>query len=153
MSPVVRAARPDEAAALSDLALRSKAHWGYDEAFLRVVRAELTYRPGEIAARRTAVAERHGVLLGFCTVDGEPPEGELGNLFVDPPAIGTGVGRLLWQHAVRAAAAAGFAALLIESDPQAEGFYAAMGAERVGAVPSGSIPGRSLPLLRYRLPG
>jgi hypothetical protein len=28
---VIRDARPDEAALLSDLAMRSKAHWGYDE--------------------------------------------------------------------------------------------------------------------------
>ena len=31
---MLRPARPGEAAALSDLALRSKAHWGYDQAFL-----------------------------------------------------------------------------------------------------------------------
>ena len=39
----LRAARPEEAAAISALALRSKAHWGYDEAFLAACRAELTW--------------------------------------------------------------------------------------------------------------
>ena len=40
---------------------------------------------------------------------------------------------------------------LFESDPFAEGFYRAMGAVRVGDVPSGSIPHRNLPVLRFDL--
>ena len=32
---IIRAARPDEAALLSELALRAKAHWGYDAIFWR----------------------------------------------------------------------------------------------------------------------
>ena len=38
---VIRRARPEEAGALSDLAIRSKGHWGYDVAFLASCRAEL----------------------------------------------------------------------------------------------------------------
>ncbi|WP_067619878.1 hypothetical protein [Alicyclobacillus acidiphilus] len=41
--------------------------------------------------------------------------------------------------------------LTIRPDPNAEPFYLAMGAQRVGEVPSGSIPGRMLPLLQYLL--
>jgi len=37
---------------------------------------------------------------------------------------------------------------MIDADPNAEGFYLKMGAERVGESPSGSIPGRMLPLLQ-----
>jgi hypothetical protein len=36
--------------------------------------------------------------------------------------------------------------------PNAEGFYRKMGAERVGETPSGSIPGRMLPLMQVRVP-
>lgn len=49
------------------------------------------------------------------------------------------------------ARALGLSSLLIDADPNAEGFYLRMGAERVGEVPSGSISGRMLPLLRYGL--
>jgi GNAT superfamily N-acetyltransferase len=97
------------------------------------------------------VAESAGRVLGFYSLDGEPPEGELGTMWVEPDAIGTGVGRRLWQHAMEAAHIAGFMVLRIEAEPFAEGFYLAMGAERVGETPSGSIPGRVLPLLRFRL--
>ena len=53
----IRPASAGEAAALSALALRSKAHWGYDAAFLDACRAELTLRDDELASRRTLVAE------------------------------------------------------------------------------------------------
>ncbi|MEU4236164.1 hypothetical protein [Actinoplanes sp. NPDC026619] len=52
----IRPARPGEAAALSELARRSKAHWGYDEGFLDACRADLTLSPDDIRARRTTVA-------------------------------------------------------------------------------------------------
>ncbi len=147
----IRPGRPDEAAMLGGLALRSKAHWGYDQAFLEACRAELMFEPAEIATRRIHVAEADGRVIGFYSLDGVPPDGEIGNMWVDPCTIGSGVGRGLWQHAVAHAAALGFTALRIDADPYAEGFYLAMGAARVGQTPSGSIPGRVLPLLQYRL--
>jgi len=78
---------------------------------------------------------------------GYPNRGELLMLFVDPPAIGRGVGRALLDDALRYAARLGWSALRVESDPGAEAFYVAQGARRVGTVPSGSVAGRELPLL------
>src|ERR1035438_3547206 len=95
-------------------------------------RAELTFEPGEISTRRMVVAESAGRVAGFYSVDGEPPEGGLGNMWVEPGSIGTGLGRVLWEHAMRAGRQAGFASLRIDADPHAEGFYRAMGAELIG---------------------
>lgn len=148
---VFRPARPTEAGLLGELALRSKGYWGYDREFLDACRSELVFRPGDITGRRITVAEEPGRLLGFYSIDGQPPDGELGNLWVIPEAIGTGLGRRLWEHAMAAARTAGFTCLRIEADPHAEGFYRAMGAERVGDAPSGSVPDRTLPLLRFSL--
>ncbi|HWG23469.1 GNAT family N-acetyltransferase [Actinospica sp.] len=152
----IRAARPDEAAQLSALALRSKAHWGYDAAFLEASRQELTLSPEQIVHRRTQVAvsrepENDGRLLGFGTIEGEPPAGELGMLFVDPPAIGTGVGGALYSHLAEMALGLGFHRLTIAADPNAEPFYLAKGAVRIGGVPSGAVEGRVLPLLAVAL--
>ncbi|AEN09959.1 MULTISPECIES: GNAT family N-acetyltransferase [unclassified Streptomyces] len=147
----VREGRPAEAAELTALALRSKAHWGYDEGFMAACREELAVRPADVTARRTAVAERDGRILGFTMLDGAPPEGALGMMFVEPDAIGQGVGRLLFGHAREQARRLGFTLLTIDADPNAEPFYTAMGAVRVGAVPSGSVPGRMLPLLELAL--
>ncbi|HEU4410261.1 MAG TPA: GNAT family N-acetyltransferase [Polyangiaceae bacterium] len=149
----IRPARPDEAAALSALALRSKAHWGYDAAFLERCRDELTLRPADLLSRHAAVAELGGRVVGFVTIEGEPPEGEIGALFVEPDLIGSGsgAGRALFAHAAAVARSAGFACLLIDADPGAEGFYLRLGARRVGEAPSGSVPGRMLPRLAYEI--
>ncbi|MEE1941706.1 GNAT family N-acetyltransferase [Streptomyces sp. TRM 70361] len=147
MSVRIRPARAAEAAALTDLALRSKAHWGYDAAFLDACRDELTVAADEVVRRRATVADRDGRVLGFTTLEGEPPVGVLGMMFVEPRAIGQGIGRLLFRHTVTAARELGFARLTIDADPHAEPFYRAMGAVRTGDVPSGSIAGRLLPRL------
>lgn len=144
----MRAARPDEADALGELALRSKAYWGYDEEFLESCRAELTVNPG---AQHVVVAVDGDRLLGFYSIDGRAPEGELAHMWLDPDVIGQGLGRKLWEHALDSARAAGFTVLLIDAEPKAEGFYLAMGAVKAGETPSGSIPGRMLPLLRIDL--
>ncbi|KND28808.1 GCN5 family acetyltransferase [Streptomyces europaeiscabiei] len=147
----IRAGEAAEAAALTELALRSKDHWEYDAEFLAACREELTVRPADVAARRTAVAEEDGRILGFTTLDGEPPRGALGMMFVEPDAIGRGVGRRLFAHTMDEARRLGFTRLTIDADPNAEPFYRAMGAVRIGATPSGSIPGRELPLLEVAL--
>ncbi|WP_323187272.1 MULTISPECIES: hypothetical protein [unclassified Streptomyces] len=87
----LRPARPDEAERLSALALRSKAHWGYDEVFMAACVDELTLHPSEVTRRRTTVAEgTDGRLLGLVTLEGAPPVGELGLMFVDLDAMGLG---------------------------------------------------------------
>jgi GNAT superfamily N-acetyltransferase len=136
----LRVARPDEAEALSGLTMRSKAYWGYDEEFLASCRDELRLRRGEVVERRTVVAERDGMVLGVATLEGDPPGGELGLLFVEPDAMGLGVGRVLYRHVMEEAGRLGFTQVRIESDPNAEGFYLAMGAERQGTD-------RALPVL------
>lgn len=88
----VRAARPGEAGALTALAVRSKAHWGYDAVFMRLSRASLAVSDAEIAAGRVLVAERRGLLFGMAKVEAD---GELGMMFVDPLALNRGVGRAL----------------------------------------------------------
>ena len=145
----LRAARPDEAGALSRLAFASKAHWGYDAAFMEACREELTVRQEHIAERNLLVAEGPGgATLGFGGLntreDGEP---EIWHLFVAPEAMGKGAGRALTEALIERARAAGAPRLWVESDPNAESFYQARGFRRVGETPSGSIAGRSLPML------
>jgi GNAT superfamily N-acetyltransferase len=147
----VQAGRKDEAGRLTELALRSKGHWGYDQAFLDACRAELTLTPQDVEVQRVTVAERDGHLVGFYALAGQPPEGTLEDLFVEPDHIGTGVGRTLWEHAIDMARTLGFQRVTLEADPGAEPFYLAMGARRCGSVPSGSIPGRVIPLLEFSI--
>lgn len=147
----IRRASPGEAGDLSALALRSKALWGYDEAFLALCRAELTVGRDQIGALRAHVAEEGGALVGFFTIGGSPPDGELVHLYVAPEAIGRGIGTALLRGARELAREEGFRTLLIHADPNAEPFYLGHGAVRVGEVASGSIAGRVLPLLRLEV--
>jgi GNAT superfamily N-acetyltransferase len=143
----LRPAVPAEADELSRLALRSKGHWGYDDQFLAACRAELTLQPEQCDGVHTVVAEGGAALLGFYRLAGAAPVAELADLFVDPSAIGRGLGATLLADAVDRARALGISRLLIDADPDAEGFYARMGARRVGTVASGSVVGRELPRL------
>ena len=142
---IIRAARAGEEAALTELAIRSKGHWGHDPAFLERARPELTVRPEHLERWIVRVAERDGAVVGFAAVDAEARELEM--LFVEPSTIGTGAGRALLQDALARAREAGLAELVIESDPDAEPFYRAQGAEPAGTRTSRST-GRELPLLR-----
>jgi GrpB-like predicted nucleotidyltransferase (UPF0157 family)/GNAT superfamily N-acetyltransferase len=145
----IRAATPGECEALSDLALRSKAHWGYDADFLAACRAERTVEPADVRRLRVSLADESGDVVGFYALEGGAPEGELTFLFVEPGRIGAGVGRMLWEDCLATAARIGLSRIRIESDPFAEGFYLSMGATRIGDVPSQSIPERRLPLLVF----
>ncbi|UYM06216.1 GNAT family N-acetyltransferase [Solicola gregarius] len=147
----VRPAVSAEAAILSALALRSKAHWGYSAEFLAACADELTFSPPQLASGTASVAEVAGSVAGFSLLKGGPPEGELAALFVDPPYIGEGVGRRLLEDALAAARRLGFRRVRLDSDPGAEPFYARFGARRVGESPSGSIPGRVLPRMEFTL--
>jgi len=89
---LLRPARQAEAALLTELAQRSKGHWGYDAAFLAACRDELTIEAAQCDGVHVIVAERAGRVGGYYRLAGEPPRGELSDLFVDPLAIGLGMG-------------------------------------------------------------
>ena len=147
----LRPARPEEGAELTELCLRSKAVWGYDDAFMAACRKELTLTPAGIRASRVQVAELHGRLAGLAEVRSSGDTAQLEKLFVDPAMLRTGTGRKLFEWAKATARAAGATALVIEADPDAAEFYRRMGAVDDGLVPSGSIPGRLIPRLNLPL--
>jgi GNAT superfamily N-acetyltransferase len=148
----IRAARQGEAVLLSGIAYRSKAHWGYSDEFMAAARDDLIVTEAQVVAEIIYVLEQDGVAKGFYKLREVTAERiELTDLFMEPIGIGQGWGRLLWEHAVATATSLGYAQMTWESDPNAEGFYLHMGAERVGAVESSVEPGRSLPKMRYWL--
>jgi GNAT superfamily N-acetyltransferase len=149
--PRIRRARPSEADALSALAARSKAHWGYDPGFLDRVRDAMTLHAEDVELHEVWVLESaSGAPIGYHRViPGDPAE--LEDLWVEPSAIGSGGGRRLFEHAVEIARTGGASALEIDADPNAVGFYERMGAVRIGETASKLIPGRMLPRLRFKV--
>lgn len=151
-APVLRPGRAGDATALTALALRSKAHWGYSDALLELWRDELRFTPASIAEQEVIVAEREGTLLGVVALSFDGDTAEVEHLWVDPSAMGAGVGRLLFARGVERARAWGVRRLVIDADPNALGFYLRQGARRIGSVPARPA-GRTLPRLVVDLGG
>lgn len=147
---MIRAASADESQRLSELALRSKGHWGYPDDFLEACRDELLVEPGP--DREYFCAQYGDTIAGFYGLTRLDDDCvELEALFVEPTLIGRGFGRQLLEHAIAHARRSGATRMLIQGDPNAERFYRAAGGVKVGERPSGSIPGRVLPLFEITL--
>ena len=132
----IRRASSDEAAALTQIAHDAKRHWGYPEHWLAHWQDDLTISPDYIARNPVYVAEGEAELLGFYALIIREDKAELDHLWVTPAHIGTGVGKQLFLHAMQHAAKENIAAVVILSDPNAEGFYRKQGAHRIGETVS-----------------
>lgn len=148
---IIRRARLDEAAALTALARRSKAHWGYPADLMEKFAPELVIDADRVGRHEVWVLQdRRDRVLGFHrAAPGDPAI--LEDLWVTPEAIGSGHGRRLWKHAVGVARASGADAMELDADPNAVPFYERMGARRIGETPSTVVPGRALPRMRIEL--
>jgi GNAT superfamily N-acetyltransferase len=147
----IRAPTLDELSSLSDLCLRSKAVWGYDEEFMDAFRGELSFQPCDLHLTPIAVAECDGKPLGVAQVKLVGDEADLLKLFVEPAALRRGIGRILLAWATDVARKMGATRLIIDADPGAAPFYRRMAAYDIGQAPSGSVPGRMLPRLVINL--
>lgn len=147
---LIRPVRSDEAQLLHELTQRSILHWGYEPAFLE-------WEPESIAvtteflekALASYALEENGVVTGYYTITGTPEHAHLDKLFVDAPYIGTGRGKLLWNHAIATARWLNLQKLDFYADPNAAPFYRAMGAIWLGEEET-SRPGWNLQ--RFEVP-
>jgi GNAT superfamily N-acetyltransferase len=148
---IVRAA-PDDADALTEIAHAAKRHWGYPERWIGSWREILTMRPEFIARNVAYSAMENGRAVGFYLLTTESDGLHLDHLWITPHAMGRGIGRALFKHALEESKKLGHRTLKIEADPNAEGFYTRMGARRVGInVTKIEDQQRELPLLLYDL--
>lgn len=147
----LRNARPEDLIAASELCFRSKAHWGYDAAFMEAYRRELTLTHRDLRDDHVILSEDESRLTGVAQVSFDHHGCCLERLFVDPRDMGKGIGRKLFERSVFIARGLGAKEMLLDADPQAAPFYLRMGCRLIGTVMSESIPGRSLPRLAIDL--
>ena len=143
-------AKPEDAAILTEIAFAAKRHWGYPERWIQSWKDILTIRPESISRHETYIAYFETQAVGFYALAKGKSRMSLEHLWVLPNAIGQGVGRALFSHAVQQAKTLGVEAIEIESDPNAEKFYLQMGARRVSSKIT-ELEGqpRALPVLVY----
>ena len=135
---------------LGALCVRSKAHWGYDAEFMRLSWRSLQIDAAAIDGGRVFVAvDERDRPLGVVSCAFLGDDVDLVHLFVEPGALGRGVGRALFATAREWTRSQSRRRLLIASDPNAVGFYRRQGAVDAGWVRSEAIPDRLLPLLKY----
>ena len=132
----LRPAVPDDAARLTEIAHAAKRHWGYPERWIAEWRGALTLTPEDMGRWHVRAAVAGDAIAGFHAVSVEGDAAALEHLWVDPPRTGLGIGRMLFEDAVRTARERGARTLVIDSDPHAEAFYLRMGARRTGQLPA-----------------
>ncbi|MEO1039798.1 MAG: GNAT family N-acetyltransferase [Pseudomonadota bacterium] len=146
----------NEIGALEQMILRSKAHWGYDAQMMAIMARVLRLDRAAIRSGRAIAAWMGEQAVGVAQIS-EPYRDERGAavelelLFIDPVAIGSGLGRRLYTWALDQVHTSDAARLGILSDPFARPFYAAMGAVFIEDRPSDAVPGRTLPWMEHRL--
>lgn len=132
----IRRALPKESLVLTEIAQDAKRYWGYPEHWLQHWQADLTISPDFVNENPVYVAESDGELVGFYALVVHDEKAELEHMWVAPKQIDQGIGKALFIHAMQEAAGQNVMTVEISSDPNAEGFYRKMGAERIGEVAS-----------------
>ena len=148
----IRPAQGHEAEALSALALKAKASWGYAADTIELWKQDLSISTDAITSRPTFVAAVGDEIVGFYSLLPSNHSWKLDHLWVLPQFMDRGIGRALVAHALKTAAGGGASSVTVDADPNAESFYLACGADRCGEVPA-PIPGqpeRVRPQLAFR---
>jgi GNAT superfamily N-acetyltransferase len=145
-----RPARVADVEELSRVAEAAKRQWGYPDEWIELWRDQLQYTADTLARQDVYCAELDAAIIGVVSISIDADVAELEGLWVLPAYGRRGVGRALMNLATAQAASRGAHVLRVVSDPNAEGFYLALGARRVGY--SESLPaGRRLPCLELDL--
>jgi molybdenum cofactor cytidylyltransferase len=131
-----------DAPLLSRIAAAAKAHWGYPPALMARWTDDLTVTAHQIATVPVELVLEHGEVLGFVMLKPGRTSWSLEHCWVLPAHHRRGIGRALLARAADIARAHQVHGLEIDSDPNAEAFYAACGAVRIGTLPA-PIPGHA----------
>jgi predicted N-acetyltransferase YhbS len=130
-------------------------HDGYDDAAISRFMPGLKINLALIAAGLVFVAEdERGVPLGYVALR---PTGMGGlilleGIFVDPVCSRGGVGTRLFATAVEQSRKMAGSVILIYSSPHSVGFYARLGATRIGTTPFVFSPDVQLSMFAFSIP-
>ena len=136
---------------LTNIALTSKAFWGYADYLIESWREELTITSKMIEEMMIYKFLQDNTIVGFYALN--PPKEntiELEMLFVLPDFIGRKIGKQLLYHSFEKAKKLGCNSMTLLADPNAVAFYESQGFCEIDKKES-SIPNRFLPILKVDL--
>lgn len=148
----IRPVNPEEAGALTQIALAAKRHWGYPEGWIAIWTPQLTFSPDYFRSNESWAAVDDDGPIAFYTLLEANEIASIENLWVLPEYMGQGVGKQLFFHALSIARERGYKRLQLDADPNALGFYERMGMHKVGERHS-EVDGqpRILPIMEMSL--
>jgi GNAT superfamily N-acetyltransferase len=126
-SVVIRRGDPAEGARLKEVAIASKAHWGYPLERVREWADRGDFGAETLAKLALFVAEVDGRVVAWASVESRGEVAWLADLWVEPEWIEQGIGTRLFGSAADHARAIGARSLEWEAEPNALGFYDKMG--------------------------
>ena len=148
---LLRPALIQESAAISALMRQSKAYWGYNAKQIEEWHDELTMTVDYIENNHVCVATKESELCGMCSFRNfSNDKVQVDGLFIAPSKIGSGVGSALLKYCIDSAIKSGASTIVLDADPNAEGFYLSHGFKVIGNKAS-SIKGRFLPVMSMTL--
>ena len=148
----VRLAVPEETPVLTDMVVRSKFHWGYDEKYRALLASILTVSRERAHAGDCWVAEAEtGEPAAVCQFDSGARPPHLDLLFVDPLYIRKGAGSLLLDTLITNARSRGITRFDLDADPNAAAFYLSKGGRIIGERESRIVRGQFLPVVEFML--
>ena len=142
----IRSARVADLPALNRISWLAKSHWGYPEEWMERWKPDLELKEVDLDQQQILVLMDAEQPIGFSAVENLPEHIEVNHLWLFPTYIGKGLGKRLLQQSLTKAFVSG-KPIIVDSDPNAEGFYANFGFitfEQVASYP----PGRFLPRMR-----
>ena len=153
MNLFLRRAVAGDAARLTALAHRAKAHWGYPSDWMAAWSNDLTLTPSYIEQNEVWVAAIGSVVTGMCSIEDHDQIWMLEHVWVDPKYQRRGIGQGLVERALSVAFARRPGPVMVVADPNAAGFYARLGAKSAGTkgAPMPGAPDRVLPLFEFSL--
>jgi GNAT superfamily N-acetyltransferase len=147
-----RRARPDEATAIRDLVVRSMGHRAHPPGYLDEARELMDLSGDDLERDEAWVVLADGAIAGFYRLSrSDSSAAEIEELHLEPPMIGRGIGRRVFEHARGRAREMGARWLVWTTDAHALGFYLRMGGEITGTEPSGIEGDEPLTAMRLDL--
>lgn len=140
-----------DAKMLTEIALKSKAFWGYSDELIAGWIEDLTVSEKMISEMTVCKFLINDEIVGFYILN-QPKEKsiELEFLFILPSSIGKGIGNQLINHAFEKAKELNCKQVTVLSDPNAFPFYKSKGFYETDKKVS-SISGRFLPIMQKDL--
>ncbi len=148
----IRPARTEDAAALTEIAARGEAHWGYDASFMTAFRDIYKITEEFIRTTSTFVLEEDGCPIGFYSLVADGEETELEYMYLDAGHLGRGFGKRLWAHMTDQCRTMNIRGIGLVCGPQPKAFYSKMGAVLIGETDSLVLPNRRVARMSYSIP-